>query len=111
MERTAVRIDDTPSVPVPLLGARIRMIREARSMSQDELAALLAKPPRWIADLETDPHPQVTQEEFARLCQVLAVDADYLLGHKDRPRPLHLPDMRPPAAPAASPRLQRKDEA
>ena len=89
-------MDDTPSVPVPLLGVRVRVIREARSMSQDELAAQMAMPPRWIADVETGQRPQVDAQDLARLCQVLAVSQDYLLGHIDRPRPMHAPDMRRP---------------
>ena len=50
-------MDDTPPVPAPLLGERVRRAREARSMSQAELAAQMAVPPRWIADLENGPAP------------------------------------------------------
>jgi transcriptional regulator with XRE-family HTH domain len=103
-------MDDTPPVPAPLLGERVRRARAARSMSQAELAAQMAVPPRWIADLETGPHPHVDTEALARLCQVLAVSADYLLGHIDRPRPLHAPAGQP-APPVARTRRQRKDEA
>ena len=49
----------TPSEPIPLLGERIRRVREARSMTQDEPAAQMDKPSGWIADVETGQHPQV----------------------------------------------------
>ena len=84
---------DTPSVSIPLLGERVRRVREARSMTQDELAAQMDKPSGWIADVETGQHPQVDAQELARLCQVLAISQDYLLGHIDRPRPMHAPAM------------------
>ena len=87
---------DTPSVPIPLLGERIRRVREARSMTQEELATQMDKPSRWIADVEMGQHPQVDAQELARLCQVLAISQDYLLGHIDRPRPMHAPAMRRP---------------
>ena len=93
---------DTPSVPLPLLGERVRMVREARAMSQDELAAQMGLLPGEIADLETGRRPQVDAQELARLCQVLAISQDYLLGHIDRPRPMHAPDdmRRPTGDPA-----------
>ena len=91
---------DTPSVPIPLLGERIRRVREARSMTQEELATQMDKPSRWIADVEMGQHPQVDAQELARLCQVLAISQDYLLGHIDRPPPMHTPAMqRPPEDP------------
>ena len=84
---------DDRTVPIPLLGERVRVMREARAMSQDELAAQMDKPSRWIADVETGRHPQVEAQELTRLCEVLAVDQDYLLGHRDRLRPMHAPTM------------------
>ncbi|HEY5870047.1 MAG TPA: helix-turn-helix domain-containing protein [Candidatus Tectomicrobia bacterium] len=86
-------MDDPPSVPVPLLGERVRRIREARSMSQATLAAQMAMPPSWVAEVEMGQHPQLDGPTLARFCQVFAVSEDYLLGHIDSPRPLYAPDM------------------
>ncbi len=87
-------MEHTPPMHAPLLGERVRRIREARSMSQAELAAQMALPPSWIAEVEMGQHPHLDAPTLARFCQVLAVSDDYLLGRIDRPRPLHAPDMR-----------------
>jgi transcriptional regulator with XRE-family HTH domain len=87
-------MEQTTLVYAPLLGERLRRSREARDMSQAELAEQLALPQSSVVALETGQHPQLDAKTLARVCQVLAVSADYLLGLIDAPRPRRAPDTR-----------------
>src|SRR5690242_14046503 len=66
------------------LGERLRVIREQRGYTQDELAELLdvgqQQIHRWEAN-KSDP----STDSIAGLAKILGVTADYLLGLADNP--------------------------
>lgn len=62
-----------------MLNQRIREVRQARGMSQVELAGLLGVTKQSVSNWEND-NIQPSIEMLVKLAQVLAVSTDYLLG-------------------------------
>ena len=62
-----------------MLNQRIREVRQARGMSQVELAGLLGVTKQSVSNWEND-NIQPSIEMLVKLAQTLAVSADYLLG-------------------------------
>lgn len=66
-----------------MLNQRIREIRQARGMSQVELAGLLGVTKQSVSNWEND-NIQPSVEMLVSLSKTLSVSADYLLGLDDR---------------------------
>lgn len=85
-----------------MIGERITKIREERGLSRAEVAAACEKTLRAYSAYERgDNNPPA--DVLARICEVLNVSADYLLGLTDqpeRPEPKH--DLRPDQVSAAA---------
>jgi transcriptional regulator with XRE-family HTH domain len=62
---------------------RLRAAREARSLSQEELAQLVLSSPDTIARFERGSEPKAST--LAELSRVLGVSADHLLGLTEAP--------------------------
>ncbi len=62
-----------------MLNQRIREVRQARGMSQVELAGLLGVTKQSVSNWEND-NIQPSIEMLVKLAQALAVSTDYLLG-------------------------------
>lgn len=62
-----------------MLNQRIREVRQARGMSQVELAGLLGVTKQSVSNWEND-NIQPSIEMLVKLAQTLAVSTDYLLG-------------------------------
>ena len=62
-----------------MLNQRIREVRQARGMSQVELAGLLGVTEQSVSNWEND-NIQPSIEMLVKLAQTLAVSTDYLLG-------------------------------
>ncbi len=66
-----------------MLNQRIREVRQARGMSQVELARLLGVTKQSISNWEND-NIQPSIEMLVKLARALSVSADYLLGLEER---------------------------
>ena len=66
-----------------MLNQRIREVRQARGMSQVELARLLGVTKQSISNWEND-NIQPSIEMLVKLARSLSVSADYLLGLEER---------------------------
>lgn len=66
-----------------MLNQRIREVRQARGMSQVELAGLLGVTKQSVSNWEND-NIQPSIEMLVKLAQTLSVSADYLLGLERR---------------------------
>ena len=66
-----------------MLNQRIREVRQARGMSQVELAGLLGVTKQSVSNWEND-NIQPSIEMLVKLAQTLSVSADYLLGLEGR---------------------------
>lgn len=61
-----------------VLGGRMRALREARGMTQWQLAEHLGVQQPWIAKVEHG-KAKMSPEQLRAICQVLSVSADCLL--------------------------------
>ena len=64
-------------------GDRLRLIRQRRQWSQTRLGQCIDQDGQYISKLERGLLPGVTTGTLVRLCRVLGVSADYLLGLTD----------------------------
>jgi len=67
-------------------GQRLRVLRQRRGMSVEDLAVASGITPRHIWRLEAGGRSDVRAETLARLALALDTSADYLLGLTDDPR-------------------------
>ena len=67
-----------------MLNQRIRQLRQARSMSQVDLAKRLNVTKQSVSNWEND-NIQPSIEMLVKLSAVFSVSTDYLLGLKDEP--------------------------
>ncbi|MBQ6396983.1 MAG: helix-turn-helix transcriptional regulator [Oscillospiraceae bacterium] len=65
---------------------RIKDLRLARGMQQEDLARLLSVTRVSISRYETGVH-SIDAETICRLCDIFGCTADYLLGRSSRPDP------------------------
>ena len=61
------------------VGSRIKTLREARRLSQTDLAKLIGISPQSISAYETDTR-EPSNDVLVRLAQLYRVSTDYLLG-------------------------------
>jgi transcriptional regulator with XRE-family HTH domain len=66
-----------------VFGDRLRSTRKGLGLSQEQVAEALGTAHGWISELETGRRPQVQAQTLYRLCEILHVSADYLLGLQD----------------------------
>jgi len=62
---------------------RLRRARQRVLLSQQRLGELIGQDQQYISKLERGILPGMTVETLERLCRVLKVSADYLLGQED----------------------------
>jgi transcriptional regulator with XRE-family HTH domain len=65
------------------LGERLKLIRERRGLSQNELSRRSGVRQALISELEAGKKTDTTGGALVRLARVLAVSVDYLLGTFD----------------------------
>ena len=70
-----------------VFGERLRSTRKGLGLSQEQVAEALGTAHGWISELETGRRPQVQAQTLYRLCEILHVSADYLLGLTGAPTP------------------------
>jgi len=73
---------------IGLFGQRLRKLREAKGLTQEELAKVINVSNKTISVYEkggADP----STETLLKLAQYFNVSVDYLLGHTDNPTPDH----------------------
>lgn len=75
-----VRTEASRIPAIKLVGANLRKLRQARSMSQDVLATESLVARHLIAKIETNAHSNPTLELLGRLCLVLGVAIDELFA-------------------------------
>jgi transcriptional regulator with XRE-family HTH domain len=85
-------------IDLKIFGARLREIRQERTLTQEQLGTLLGASRTWITDLETNKQRGLSADTVVRFARALECSADYLLGLTDDPRPRPR-KRRPPAAP------------
>lgn len=73
-------------VDLTQLGQRVRDARNARDLSQLELAGLMGSAQGWLSELESGKHASMEVDTVRRLAETLGVSADYLLGMTDDPQ-------------------------
>jgi transcriptional regulator with XRE-family HTH domain len=64
-------------------GNRLREARQAAKLSQQRLGEMIGQDQQYVSKLERGVLPGMTVETLERLCSVLSVSADYLLGLGD----------------------------
>ena len=69
-----------------LFGNRLRELRKAAGMKQQELANLLDVTTTQVSDIERG-NTTTSMARLYQLCEYFHVSADYLLGFTDAPRP------------------------
>ena len=69
------------------IGQRLAEIRGTRRLSQQEVADLIGMHVQNVCRMEKARTMHVRSDTLVKLCQTLAVSADYLLGLSDDPRP------------------------
>lgn len=65
------------------IAQRLKMLREERNLSQDDLAALAAVSQKTISNIENGTEPKA--QNVVQLANALQVTADFLLGLSDEP--------------------------
>jgi transcriptional regulator with XRE-family HTH domain len=68
-------------------GARIRLLRLQRSLSQGGLGKCIRKDGQYVSKLERGVLPSVTTDTLEQLAGALDCSTDYLLGRTDDCRP------------------------
>ncbi len=66
----------------PILGARVKILRNEQQMTREVLAEALDVSTRFLADVEAG-KVGVSLTTLAKLCRILNTSADYLLGLTD----------------------------
>ncbi len=66
----------------PILGARVKILRNEQRMTREVLAEALDVSTRFLADVEAG-KVGVSLTTLAKLCRILNTSADYLLGLTD----------------------------
>ena len=69
-----------------LFGDRLRELRKAAGMKQQELANLLEVTTTQVSDMERG-NTTTSMARLYQLCEYFHVTADYLLGFTDDPKP------------------------
>ena len=69
-----------------LFGDRLRELRKAAGMKQQELANLLEVTTTQVSDMERG-NTTTSMARLYQLCEYFNVSADYLLGFTDDPKP------------------------
>ena len=69
-----------------LFGDRLRELRKAAGMKQQELANLLEVTTTQVSDMERG-NTTTSMARLYQLCEYFHVSADYLLGFTDDPKP------------------------
>ena len=69
-----------------LFGNRLRELRKAAGMKQQELANLLDVTTTHLSDIERG-NTTTSMARLDQLCEYFNVSADYLLGFTDDPKP------------------------
>lgn len=64
------------------MGRRVRLRRELKEMTRDNLAEQIDVTSQFIADIEYG-HKGMSIQTLYKLCQVLDISADYFLAGKD----------------------------
>lgn len=67
------------------IGARVRVMRELRGLSQGQLAYKAGTTPPQISRLENDERPKAWAATLARIAEALGTSLDYLVGLTDDP--------------------------
>lgn len=77
--------DEYKELSIRAMGRRIRVLREDKEITREELAEKVNRSATFIADIEYgEKYPSV--RSLYQLCQALAVPADYLLAGSSSPR-------------------------
>lgn len=84
--------DAVPEVPYAYLrmetmGDRIRLLREARRLTQEQLAKIVGVTKSAISQWEDGSTQNIKLEPFLRLCEALTTDAVYLVRGANRQPP------------------------
>lgn len=69
------------------LGEKIRELRKAKKLTLDQVAEMTGSSKSYIWELENKNPPRPSAEKLAKIAEVLATTAEYLLdveGHQDR---------------------------
>jgi transcriptional regulator with XRE-family HTH domain len=66
------------------MGSRIRTLREARGMSQTELAKIIGVSRGGVAQWELGVVTNIRLQAFIKLCDTLGTDPQYLIYGNDR---------------------------
>jgi DNA-binding XRE family transcriptional regulator len=66
------------------MGDRIRQLREARGLTQQQLGALVGVTKSAVSQWEDGSTKNLKLETFLRVCEVLQTDAEYLIWGPDR---------------------------
>jgi transcriptional regulator with XRE-family HTH domain len=80
---------------MPTTGDRIRAIREARGMTQDQLAADADISKGFLSEVENNKR-NISSEDLLRIANVLGASVDYLLRGETKDQPRREPVIIPP---------------
>jgi transcriptional regulator with XRE-family HTH domain len=83
------------------LGSRLRRVRRAKDLTQQELGKLAGVNYTTISRIESGEAKQIYVETFRALAKALGVSADYLLGLSNDPGPIFSEDEESELEPAA----------
>jgi transcriptional regulator with XRE-family HTH domain len=75
-----------------ILGTRVKTLREARGLTQGQLAYKASTTSAQISRLENNERPGAQAVLIGRIAAALGTTADYLLGRTSDPMPPHLID-------------------
>jgi transcriptional regulator with XRE-family HTH domain len=75
-----------------ILGTRVKTLREARGLTQGQLAYKASTTSAQISRIENNERPGAQAILIGRIAEALGTTADYLLGRTADPMPPHLVD-------------------
>jgi len=81
-----------------IVGSRLRKLRDARDLRQEDVAKVVGVTPEAIGMYENNKR-EPKAEILTRLAEYFGVSTDYLLGRTDDPRPVGSAQLRRPEFP------------
>ena len=69
-----------------IFGQRLKTLREARDLTQEELSARAGISAAMISHFETGRRQRASADNFVKLANALDVTIDYLIGRSDEPQ-------------------------
>lgn len=88
------------------MGDRIKQLRQARRLTQPELAKLVGVTKSAVSQWEDGSTRNIKLQTFLNLCDVLKTDAEYLIFGPARESPSHGPAGNGPSSTVARPRVE-----